>query len=171
VPVVDTDELARLLVVPGTAALAEIQARFGGAVIAPDGALRRDELARIVFADALARRQLEDILHPRIRDAWLAQVGVWRGESQPLAVVVIPLLFETGAESHFHKIICAACLAATQQARLAARHWTPEQQARRLAAQWPVDRKMALADYVLWTEGRPESLHRQIAILFAGLLP
>ena len=97
--VVDTDELARQLVQPGQPALAEIQAEFGKEVIAPDGRLRRDELARIVFADAAARKKLEAILHPRIRERWLAQIETWRGENRALAVVVIPLLFETRAES------------------------------------------------------------------------
>src|SRR5438477_5624454 len=76
--VVDADDLARQLVQPGEPALAEIQNQFGTAVIAADGRLRRDELARIVFADAAARKKLEAILHPKIRERWLAQIEVWR---------------------------------------------------------------------------------------------
>src|ERR1035437_2796919 len=72
--VADTDELARQLVQPGLPALAEIQAAFGKNIIASDGQLKRDELARIVFADAAARQKLEAILHPRIRERWLAQI-------------------------------------------------------------------------------------------------
>ena len=101
VPVVDTDELARRFVQPGEPALAEIQAAFGQKIISSDGHLRRDEMARIVFADPAAREKLEAILHPRIRNAWLAQLEAWRGENHPLAVVVIPLLFETKAETFF----------------------------------------------------------------------
>ena len=123
VPVVDTDELARRFVQPGEPALAEIQTAFGQKIITPDGRLRRDELARIVFADPAAREKLEAILHPRIRSAWLAQVEAWRGENHPLAVVVIPLLFETKAETLFDKIICVACSAASQHQRLRARGW------------------------------------------------
>ena len=70
--VVDTDEFARQLVEPGQPALAEIQTVFGNNVVAPNGELRRDQLARIVFADAAARKKLEAILHPRIRERWLA---------------------------------------------------------------------------------------------------
>ena len=109
---VDTDELARQLVQPGQPALAEIQTEFGANIVAPDGRLRREELAQIIFSDAAARKKLEAILHPRIRERWLAQVEIWRRENRPLAVVVIPLLFETRAESHFNKIICVACSAA-----------------------------------------------------------
>ena len=153
VPVVDTDELARRFVQPGEPALAEIQAAFGQKIISSDGHLRRDELARIVFADAAAREKLEAILHPRIRSAWLAQVEAWRGENHPLAVVVIPLLFETKAETFFDKTICVACSAASQHQRLRARGWNDGQIQQRLAAQWPVETKMVRADFVVWTEG------------------
>ena len=125
--IIDTDELARELVQPGQSALEEIQAEFGNGLIAVDGQLRRDELASIVFADAAARAKLEAILHPRIREKWLTQIETWRRENHPLAVVVIPLLFETRAESYFDKIVCVACSATAQRERLLARGWTPEQ--------------------------------------------
>lgn len=152
VPVVDTDDLARQIVEPGQPALAELLAAFGPQFAGPDGQLRRDELARRVFTDPAARRQLEDILHPRIRTLWHAQVETWRAEGPPLAVVVIPLLFETKAEAELDATICIACSAATQQQRLRARGWSPEQIEQRLQAQWPVETKMARADYVVWTE-------------------
>ena len=62
-----------------------------------------DELAQIVFTDPAARKKLEAILHPRIRERWLAQIETWRAENHALAVVVIPLLFETKAESLFRQ--------------------------------------------------------------------
>jgi dephospho-CoA kinase len=153
VPVVDTDDLARKVVEPGQPALAEILAAFGPEMIGPDGRLRRDEMARRVFADSAARQRLEGILHPRIRELWRAQVEVWRAEGRPLALVVIPLLFETKAEAELDATICVACSAATQQERLRSRGWTPEQIEQRLQAQLPTDQKMARADYLIWTEG------------------
>ena len=167
--VVDTDELARQLVQPGQPALAEIKIEFGKKVIAPDGRLRREELARIVFADAAARQKLEAILHPRIRERWLAQVEIWRKENRALAVVVIPLLFETRAESHFNKIICVACSAVTQHERLLARGWTPEQIKQRLAAQWPVEQKISRADFVMWTDGDLDNHAKQIERILTAL--
>jgi len=167
VPVVDTDDLARQLVEPGQPALREIQTVFGNHVIAPDGHLRRDELAQIVFTDPAARKKLEAILHPRIRERWLAQIEAWRGESCPLAVVVIPLLFETQAESNFDKIVCVACSATAQRERLLARGWTPEQIRQRLAAQWPVEQKIARSDFVIWTDGSPEVLAQQFERIIA----
>ncbi len=170
--VIDTDELARQLVEPGQPALMEIQAVFGKSVVAPDGRLRRDELAQIIFPDPAARKKLEDILHSRIRERWLAQVETWRAapkrsdggrrENRTLAVVVIPLLFETKAESHFDKTICAACSASAQRERLLARGWTPVQIRQRLAAQWPVEQKIARADFVVWTEGALDACALQI---------
>jgi dephospho-CoA kinase len=165
--VVDTDELARQLVQPGQPALSEIQAAFGENIVASNGQLRRDELAQIIFADANARKKLEAILHPRIRERWLAQIEVWRRENRPLAVVVIPLLFETRAESHFDKIICVACSAPAQRKRLLERGWTPEQIQQRLAAQWPVEQKIARADFVVWTDGTLDVHAQQIERIIA----
>ena len=167
--IVDTDELARQLVQPGQPALTEIQTEFGKKVIAPDGQLRRKELAEIIFADAAARKKLETILHPRIRERWLAQVEIWRRENRALAIVVIPLLFETRAESHFNKIICVACSAATQHERLLARGWTPEQIKQRLAAQWPVEQKISRADFVVWTDGALDVHAQQLERIFVKL--
>ena len=165
VPVVDTDEIARQLVQPGQPALAEVRGVFGENILALDGTLKRDELARRVFADEPARKQLEAILHPRIRACWLAQVEIWRRENAPLALVVIPLLFETVAENQFDKIICAACSPAAQQARLVARGWSPEQIRQRVAAQLPVEQKIAHSHFVLWTEGALSAHARQVDLI------
>jgi dephospho-CoA kinase len=160
--VVDTDELARQIVEPGQPALAEVREAFGQDIVGPDGQLQRGKLAGIVFADAAARRRLEAILHPPIRDLWHAQVETWRKEGKPLAVVVIPLLFETQAESEFDTVICVACSAATQHERLRARGWTPEQIEQRRAAQMPIEEKMARSHRVIWTEGDMDVHERQI---------
>ena len=179
--IADADELARWLVQPGRPALAEIQKVFGLGMISSDGQLRRDELAKIVFADPAARKKLEVILHPRIREQWLAQVEAWRAapergdggrkQDRLLAVVVIPLLFETRAESHFDKIICVACPPAAQNERLRTRGWTPEQIEQRIAAQMPVEQKIARADFVIWTEGTLAVHARQVDDILARLRP
>jgi len=167
--VVDTDEVARDLTQPGQPALAEIQSAFGPQFVGPDGRLRRPELARLVFADAVARRKLEAILHPRIRERWVAQVECCRRQSRSLAVVVIPLLFETQAETQFDQIVCAACSAATQRERLLTRGWMPEQITGCLAAQLPAEEKIARSHFVIWTEGALDLCARQVGQILGRL--
>jgi dephospho-CoA kinase len=167
VAVIDTDLIAREIVEPGQPALAEIAASFGGALIDTDGRLRRSALAEIVFASSGKRTQLEAILHPRIREKWVAQVEQWRREGKETAAVVIPLLFETEAQSHFDAIVCTACSATTQQERLRGRGWSTEQIQQRIAAQWPAEKKMAASNYVVWTEGNLAIHERQIDIILA----
>lgn len=167
VPVVDTDDLARSVVEPGQPALREVQAVFGQNIVGPDGQLRRDELARLVFSNVRARQKLEAILHPRIQELWSAQLATWRAEGRDLAVVVIPLLFETQAETHFDAVICVACSAATQKQRLLARGWTPAECAQRIAAQWPVEQKMTRANYVVWTEAGRDVHAQQLERILA----
>ena len=157
VPVVDTDELARQVVQPGEPALAEIQKQFGPDVVGPDGQLRRDVLAKLVFADPAAREALEAITHPPIRRLWQSQVQQWRAEGKAAAAVIIPLLFETGAESGFDAVVCVACTPAAQRQRLAERGWSAREIEQRNAAQLPVGQKMAKSHYVVWTEGDLES--------------
>jgi len=163
IPVLDTDDLARELVLPGQPALAEIQAAFGPTIISADGVLDRSRLAALVFKDAGARRQLEAILHPRIRARWQSQAELWRQENQRVGVVVIPLLFETQAETAFDRILCLACTPASQQQRLLARGWSADQISRRLAAQMPVNQKIHQSHYVIWSEGRTEVTAQQLA--------
>lgn len=166
IPVIDTDDLARTLTATGQPAVDEIRNSFGAPVIDERGQLRRDALARIVFSDSAARAKLESILHPRIAAAWGAQVEQWRQSGIATAVVVIPLLFETGAEPAFDATVCVACSARTQRERLAGRGWTAEQSAGRIAAQMSMEQKMSRSDYVLWSEGEISVLVGQVRRVF-----
>jgi dephospho-CoA kinase len=161
-PVADSDALARQLVEPGQPALAEIAHRFGPEMIGLDGRLRRDLLAERVFSDAARRKELEAILHPRIRRAWLTQLDAWREAGAERGVVVVPLLYEVDAAGEFDRIICVACSTATQAERLRERGWTQEQIRSRQQAQWPVEEKMARAHFVVWSEGGLEVLAAQL---------
>jgi len=161
-PVIDTDELARELVEPGQPALEEIRKAFGASVVDSGGRLRRDEVAKAVFADSAKRERLEGILHPRIREAWLSQVEQLKGEGKAGSVVVIPLLFETDAAKHFTHIVCVACSSATQRARLRERGWTAEQIEQRIASQWPIEKKISAAHFVIWSEGSVQVNEAQV---------
>ena len=162
VMVIDTDAVARQLVEPGQPALEEIVAEFGTGIVDSQGNLRRDVLAGIVFADSRARSKLEAILHPRIADFWQAKAAEWHRCGVRTGMIIIPLLFETGAERHFQATICVACSRASQAARMSLRGWTAEECRRRIDAQWPVERKIGLADYVVWTEGLLEVADAQV---------
>ena len=163
--VIDTDDLARHVVEPGQPALAEIVALFGRELQDEKGRLQRSALARIVFASPDKLKELEAILHPRIRQLWMAQAETWRQEGREAGVVVIPLLFETDARSQFDAVICVACSAETQHERLVARSWTAVQIQQRINAQWPIDRKISASDYVVWTEGDLSVHTRQLQVI------
>lgn len=152
-PVIDTDAIARELVQPGQPALAEIVRVFGPRHLTDAGELKRGSLGEIVFHDSGARQQLEAILHPRIRDRWTAAAAAWRSRKVPCGAVVIPLLFETKAESSFDLTVCVACSEPTQLERLAKRGWGESESRRRIGAQMAIRDKMARADRVVWTEG------------------
>jgi dephospho-CoA kinase len=132
------------------------------------GNLRRDWLAKRVFSDPSARKQLEEILHPRIRQLWQEQAKDWRTRQYPVCVVAIPLLFETKAETEFDGVICIACSAGTQKTRLRARDWSDQQIQQRIGAQMPVDQKIARAARVIWTEGSMAVHAAQLDLILAA---
>ena len=166
--VVDSDDLARVVVAPGQPALAEIQAAFGRHLVNAAGELRRDELARLVFSNPETRQKLEAITHPRIQELWCNQLTTWRQSGAKVGVVVIPLLFEIGAEAEFDLVLCVACAAATQWERLQARGWSAVECRQRIAAQLPIEQKLARAHHVIWTEGDLELLRPQLARILPG---
>lgn len=160
--VIDTDSLARQIVEPGSPALADIIEVFGPGLCDAAGRLRRAEMARLVFSDLAARRRLEGILHPRIRQLWQQQVADWRTTGREAAVVVIPLLFETGAADEFDAVVCVACTLTSQRQRCLARGWTSEQIDARLDAQWPIAQKIARSNYLVWSEGCLDTTLEQV---------
>ena len=151
--VLDTDQLARDVVAPGTPGLAEVVQHFGPEILDEHGALRRGELGQRVFRDPAALAQLNALLHPRIRAAWEQQLTAWRATGVAHAAVTIPLLYENGYEPEFPIVVCVACSAATQRERLRERGWGADEIERRNRVQLPVAEKMKRATRVVWTEG------------------
>lgn len=169
VPVVDADVLARQIVAPGSPALAAVRARFGAPILAADGSLDRAALGRIVFSDRAARADLEAIVHPAV----YRRIGEWFFTLPPgttVAIADIPLLFETGHTPDFHRVIVCACAPAEQLRRLMARDRLSEAEARaRLNAQWPINEKVARADYVISTDGTMADTEAQVRTVYARL--
>ena len=142
VPCLDADVLAHGVTAAGTEATAAIAARFGADVLAADGAVDRAKLGPIVFADPSARRELEAIVHPAVYRAIAAGVRAFELTGDyPFAVVDVPLLYETGAEKDFDRVVATSCPLALQIARLIARGMTEEAARQRLAAQWPAEKR------------------------------
>ncbi|HVL69451.1 MAG TPA: dephospho-CoA kinase [Vicinamibacterales bacterium] len=169
VPVIDADRLAREAVAPGTAGLAAVVRRFGPGVLRADGTLDRPALGAIVFADRTARAELEAIVHPEV----YRRIGEWFA-TQPkgtrVAMADIPLLFETGHEHDFDRIVVAACAPAEQLRRVMARDGLNREAAiARVAAQWPIDEKAARAHYVIRTDGTFAETDAQVAAVTEGL--
>lgn len=176
VPVIDTDVIARELTAPGTPALADIHARFGNGVLV-DGELDRAELRRRVFADDDARRQLEAILHPRIRavvEHKLCELDT------PYALVVIPLLVETQGYRHLlDRVLVVDCPEDVQVARVMARSGLSRAEVERiLAAQATrAERRAAADDVIANTASRAvlceeiDALHRRYLALAAASSP
>lgn len=163
VPTVDADALVHELLAAGTEATAEVARRFGARVVGPSGAVDRRALAALVFEDAAARRDLETILHPKVYariEAWAA-LQARAGARWILAD--IPLLFETGHDRDFDRVIATVCSPDEQVRRVMARDGSDEAAARtRLAAQWPAARKAELATDVIETGGTAEQTNAQV---------
>ncbi len=163
--VIDADQLAHQAVDRGSDGLKEVVNRFGRGVLLPDGALNRKELGRIVFSDASARADLEAIVHPRVYrqvDQWFADLP----SGTRVALADIPLLFETGHEHDFERVVVCACDPGEQLRRLTSRdRLDPEEARARIAAQWPISEKVRRADYVImtdWTFPETESQVRKV---------
>ena len=172
IPCLDADALAHGVEAPGTEATTAIAARFGADVLAADGSVNRAKLGPIVFGDPAARRDLEAIVHPAVYRAIAAGLrGFELIGAYPFAVVDVPLLYETGAEKNFDRVVVTACSPELQLARLLERGMNDTGARQRLAAQWPTDQKVARADFVVRTDGSFEETDRQVADLIQRLQP
>jgi dephospho-CoA kinase len=166
--VVDADALAREVVAPGTAGLAAVVAEFGSEVLRPDGALDRERLGALVFADPARRAALEAIIHPLVR----ARARALEEAAPSGAVVVhdIPLLVETGQASSFDAVLVVDVPVEVQVARaVRERGWSEEEARSRIAAQASRDERLAVATYVLDNAGTAEDLRQRVAEVFDQL--
>ncbi len=166
---IDADRLAREAVSPGSPGLAAVVERFGPSVLAPDGSLDRAALGRVVFTDPRARGSLEAIIHPEV----YRRIGEWYvnlPSGTAVAIADIPLLFETGHQHDFDRVIVCACSPDEQVRRVMARDRLSEPDARaRLAAQWPIAEKVNRASHVIWTDRGFDETNRQAADIYESL--
>jgi dephospho-CoA kinase len=170
IPCLDADELAHGVTTAGTEATSAIAARFGTDVLAADGSVDRARLGPLVFADPAARRDLEALVHPAVYRAIAAGLRAFeRLGGAPFAVVDVPLLYESGHEADFDRVIATTCPPAVQLDRLRGRGLSEEEARQRMAAQWPSERKAARATFVIHTDGTFERTNEQLEQILASL--
>ncbi|MBI3045147.1 MAG: dephospho-CoA kinase [Betaproteobacteria bacterium] len=164
--VVDTDEISRELTAADGGAMAAIRAQFGPGYVAADGSLDRDRMRRLVFGDAGARKKLEAILHPLIRAAARARVAA---ASAAYVILVVPLLFETGACLDLaNRVLVVDCSEARQIERATRRSGISADEVRAImASQLARAARIARADDVLDNDAGIEALRRRVGELHA----
>ena len=169
--VIDADQLAREVVEPGQPALEEIATAFGRDMLMPDGRLDRGKLARIIFADPVARARLNAITHPRIQERMATEMAR-RGSRPGLLIVDVPLLYENDRSDTVESVVVVWVDAKTQLRRLTERDGlTPDEARQRIAAQMPLDEKRARADLVVDNSGSRENTRRQVEAIYRRFAP
>ncbi|MHB1845722.1 MAG: dephospho-CoA kinase [Deltaproteobacteria bacterium] len=170
VPVIDADELARVVVEPGTPGLREVAERWPSC-LGDDGRLDRGRLGRLVFSNPRELLALEAILHPRIEAEAQRRAAAHAAEGHPLAFYEAALIFEKGLEVGLAGVLLAAVDPSIQLARIQARDGLSEGEARRrIAAQLPLDEKLRRAQHVVWTDGPVERTRLAVGALLDELL-
>jgi dephospho-CoA kinase len=163
ITVIDADRLARDVVAPGSDGLSQIVDHFGDDVLTQDGALDRAKLGSIVFDDPDKRRELERITHPLIGAAMMQRAAEAGQSGEPWVIYDAALLVENGLEDAFHRLIVVALDRDTQMQRVMARDGLdPDDVAKRIDAQMPLEEKVAVADIVIDNGGTLEETKQQV---------
>ena len=169
--VLDADQVARLVVEPGTPGLGALVEAFGRDILTAGGALDRARLGALVFADERKRALLNSLLHPLIIAAQDEQLRRWEEiDPQGIGVVDAALLIESGGYRRFDKIIVVHCRPEAQLERLIKRDkFSREEAERRIAAQMPQAEKIRYADYTIDTTGDYAETRRQVEEVYRSL--
>ena len=168
--VLSADQLAREVVAPGTALLQQLVQTFGTRILASDGRLDREILARLVFAEAGARQRLNALMHPAIGQLAEKRLAELSATGVPLIVYEAPLLFEAGAEKRVDRVLVVTIDSSEQLRRLVLRDGLEADEARRrMAAQMAQEEKVARADYLIDNSGSPVELEAKVDQLWKRL--
>ena len=164
--VIDADALAREVVEPGTPGLQSVVRAFGPGILDSQGHLDRKALGKIAFGDLKKREELEAILHPLIQAETKLRRSSLEKKGAKVAFYDVPLLFEKDLAKGFDSVVLISCRRETQEARMRSRDQLTDQEIQnRLAAQWPLQKKEGLANYVIHNDGTKEELSSQISNL------
>jgi dephospho-CoA kinase len=167
--VVDTDAIAHELTGPGGAAIAEVRRQFGSAYVDATGAMNRQRMRELVFADAEEKQRLEALLHPMIRAESARRVAAAKA---PYVVLVVPLLVESpGYRERVGRVLVVDCPEALQIARVRQRSGLPEGQIRRIiSSQLQREKRLAAADDVIDNSGTIAALQQRVQELHEAYL-
>ncbi len=169
VDVCDTDAVAHAMIEPTGPAYDDVIRQFGRDIVGGDGHIDRGRLGERVFGDATERERLNRIVHPHVRRAWTAWVARTR-ERNRVGALLIPLLFEVGAEKDVDTVWCVTAPEEQIYERLAQRGLTREQARARIASQMPLAEKVRRADYVLENNDTRKTLKEETQKLLETVL-
>jgi dephospho-CoA kinase len=160
IKIIDTDQLARDLTQPENPALQHIVKLFGQDILLANGTLDRSKLRKMIFDDEEKRLQLEQLLHPLIRSEAKHQIEL---AQSPYCIVVIPLLFETAPNPLIQRILVIDATEALQLLRTASRdNISPDDVATILKTQVSREKRLSLADDIIYNDGKIEDLIPQV---------
>lgn len=157
IPMVDADIVARQVVEVGTKGWERVRATFGMEYLLDDQTLNRPKLAKLVFSDRQARSEMDQLMIPLINDESTVQIKKLHDEGHEIVGYDAALLCEMGNANKYRPLVVVACKQETQLARLMKRNCLTEAEAMsRIEAQMPTDKKIAMADWVIYTDGTVE---------------
>ncbi|MEY2840883.1 MAG: hypothetical protein RLY74_24 [Actinomycetota bacterium] len=156
---IDSDQLAREVVERGKPGFDEVVARFGDDILL-DGEIDRSKLAAIVFRDAAARRDLENIIHPRVRE--LATKLTSRAGENAVVINEIPLLFETKGQERFDLVITVEADMDERRSRLIARGLKSYEIDKRISAQATREERESISDFIIENDGDIPALEKKV---------
>ncbi|MGA3216038.1 MAG: dephospho-CoA kinase [Acidimicrobiales bacterium] len=168
---IDADEVAREVVEPGWPAHAKVVERFGDEVVAPDGSLNRQALAKIVFDDPVALAELEAIVHPAVRDEIATRLAA-KASGDHLVVLDIPLLFEAGGIDQYGLsgvLVVDAPLDVVLERLVNLRHMARADAEARIANQAGRSERIAGADFVIMNMGTLDELEEMASRAFSWM--
>ena len=166
--VIDTDAVAREVVEPSSPVFDAIRAEFGDAVVTPSGALDREALAKLVFADERKRRRLNELTHPEILKRVLGRIGQFPPSA--IVVVVVPLLFESGFDRNCQLVVAVSAPEQLRLRRVTERDGSSADDVRaRMRAQLPDGEVVARADLVIRNDGDEEGLRREVDAAWSAI--
>jgi len=170
--VLDADQTAREVVLPGSAGLAAVVRAFGANVLQQNGTLDRQAVGTLVFADEQKRQLLNSVLHPFIIARQDEQLRAWETQDPDgIGVVDAALMIESGSYTRFDKLIVVHCSAEVQLERVMARNrWSREEAESRIQAQMPQEEKTRFADYLIDSSNGFEDTRRQTEAVYRQLL-